>query len=143
MSQDKDIIVTRPDNGKGVVILNRSDYERKILTILGDEIKFALVNEDIYKLVLRFEDKYNRLIDDLFKKNIVNQDVKNELKKTGSRTGIIYGLPKIHKKSSPLRPILSTIGSYNYALSKHLIALLSSLSVGELCVCDSFDLQNK
>ena len=38
-----------------------------------------------------------------------------------SRSGIIYGPPKIHKHGgTPLRPIISACGTYNYKLAKHL-----------------------
>ena len=52
LSQDKGIIVTRPDKDK-------------------------LINEYIYKLVLKYEDICNRIIDDLFKKNVVSEDMKS------------------------------------------------------------------
>ena len=35
----------------------------------------------------------------------------NNLAPTGSRPGILYGLPKVLKPSIPLRPIVSTINS--------------------------------
>jgi hypothetical protein len=39
----------------------------------------------------------------------------------------LYGLPKIHKKGVPLRPIMNCISSPTYALAKYLRGLLSSL----------------
>ena len=39
----------------------------------------------------------------------------------------IYGLPKIHKNGVPLRPIVNTIGSPTYKLSKYLATLLRPL----------------
>ena len=36
----------------------------------------------------------------------------------------IYGLAKIHKQNTPLRPIVSTIGSPTYQLAKYLTKLL-------------------
>ena len=38
-----------------------------------------------------------------------------------------YGLPKIHKKETPLRPIVSSIGSVSYATSKELARILKLL----------------
>ena len=38
-----------------------------------------------------------------------------------------YGLPKIHKKETPLRPIVSSIGSVSYATSKELARILKPL----------------
>ena len=39
----------------------------------------------------------------------------------------IYGLPKIHKPDTPLRPIVSFYTSPTYGLSKHLVGILSPL----------------
>ena len=39
----------------------------------------------------------------------------------------MYGLPKIHKESVPLRPIVSTIGFPTYRLAKELARILSPL----------------
>ena len=40
-------------------------------------------------------------------------DVYTEIIPSGSRSGVMYGLPKIHKNGTPLRPIISAIGTYN------------------------------
>lgn len=40
LRKDKNIIITKPDKGKGVVILNRSDYINKAKEILDDKTKF-------------------------------------------------------------------------------------------------------
>ena len=39
-----------------------------------------------------------------------------------------YGLPKIHKKDSPLRPIVSGIWSILYKAAKYLVAILNPLT---------------
>ena len=41
----------------------------------------------------------------------------------GSKTGVLYGLPKIHKKENPLRPIISAIGSFTHHLAKYLFEI--------------------
>ena len=38
-----------------------------------------------------------------------------------------YGLPKIHKKDIPLRPIVSSIGSVTYGVAKELARILKPL----------------
>ena len=44
----------------------------------------------------------------------------------GSKTGVLYGLPKIHKKKNPLRPIISAVGTYTHSLAKYLVEILTS-----------------
>ena len=48
-----------------------------------------------------------------------------------------YGLPKVHKVSVPLRPIVSFINSPTYNLSKFLSRILSSLLVNRYSVRNS------
>ena len=38
--KNKDLLITRPDKGNGVVVLNKSDYVDKMSTILEDDEKF-------------------------------------------------------------------------------------------------------
>ena len=46
----------------------------------------------------------------------------------GSTTGVLYGLPKIHKTGCPFRPIVSSVNTYNYNLASFLITVLKPIS---------------
>ena len=46
---------------------------------------------------------------------------------TGAVTPKYYGLPKVHKKDTPLRPIVSSIGSVTYETAKELSRILKPL----------------
>ncbi len=89
-------------------------YLEKTETILSDTTKFKLLNEDVFKCILRLEDKLNRFLRTV--KNKLTEDVYNFLFASGSTPGILYGLPKVHKAGCPIRPILSAIGTFNYNL---------------------------
>lgn len=68
---NKDIVVTRPDKGNGIVILNRSDYINKVLSIIQDISKFKHLNTDILELCLKRENKLIRFLrDNLLKTNL-------------------------------------------------------------------------
>ena len=60
----------------------------------------------------------------------------------GSRPGILYGSPKVHKpvidNCPKFRPILSTIGTPTYKLAKFLVPIFSPLTSNEFSVHDSF-----
>ena len=43
---NKDIVITRPDKGTCVVILDKMFYEEKILRLISDVNKFRKLNED-------------------------------------------------------------------------------------------------
>ena len=65
----------------------------------------------------------------------------NELYPTGSRLGILCGLPKTHKCNIPLRPILSCINHYSYNIAKFFIPLLTPISTSTYVIKDSFSFQ--
>ena len=56
---------------------------------------------------------------------------------SGSKPGYMYGLRKIHKENTPLRPIISSIGTFSYNLAKFLVKLLSSLIKNEFSILNS------
>ena len=46
---------------------------------------------------------------------------------TGASFPKFYGLPKIHKKDIPLRPIVSSVGSVTYGVAKEVTRILKPL----------------
>ena len=137
-ASDSSIVVTKPDKGKGVVILDRQHYVEKVTKLLSDRTKFCLVTEPLHKLLLRVEDKVNRLLTKLKKDSAISDDTYNELHASGSNPGILYGLPKIHKPNVPVRPIFRACGTATYALAKFLVPLLSPVSENEFTVKNSY-----
>ena len=83
-SSDKSIVISKPDKGRGVVILDRTAYIEKMEAIVGDNsvTKFSLVREPMMKTIGQVEDRINRLLsklksvgmitDDLFKRLFVS-----------------------------------------------------------------------
>ena len=49
-----------------------------------------------------------------------------------------YWLPKIHKLSIPLRPILSSVNHYSYRIAKFFTPFLTPISTSSLVIKDSF-----
>jgi len=138
LSSNPNLVVTKPDKGNGVVLQDRQSYLDKMHTILDDRSKFQLSSEEWIKLLFRQEDRVNRFVDNLLKCGVISDEEKSRLRVSGSKPGIMYGLPKIHKRGVPLRPILSTIGTCNYDMSKFLVSLLSPICDSEYSVKDSF-----
>ena len=56
-----------------------------------------------------------------------NKLINRRLYPTGARSPKFYGLPKIHKEGTSLRPIFSSIGAVSYETSKALARILKSL----------------
>ena len=138
LSSDKSLIVTKPDKGYGIVVLDKTSYIGKMKLILADATKFCRISEEWKTCIYRNQDKVSRFVDELFKKKVINEELKWDLKNSGSRLGILYGSPKVHKRDVPLRPILSMVNSYNFSLSKFLVNLLAPLCNSPYAVKDSF-----
>ena len=83
------------------------------------------------------------LLRKLKQKNFFNENEYDKLHPSGSATTRIYGTPKMHKFSSSdsffqLRPIVSSVGIFNYNLASFLCDLLSPLVPNDYSCKDTF-----
>ena len=117
-----DCIVLTADRGVAIVIMNRQDYINKANSLL---------NQNTYRSISR--DPTNSIKNKLI----------SILKRVNNQTGLdsntyksmyprlcppkFYGLPKIHKPDTPLRPIVSSCGSVTYGVAKELAKILKPL----------------
>lgn len=53
LARNKDIIISKPDKGQGVVLINRCDYINKIEDILNDKTKFQEVFGNCESLIIK------------------------------------------------------------------------------------------
>ena len=134
------ITICKPDKGNGVVVLNHSDYCQKINQLLNDASKFVELPDDP---TITREKKLHEYLYYLKTKGVLDESTYQTIRPQGSKPGRIYGLPKIHKDGNPLRPIVSSIGTYTYELSKFLADILKPLANNQYTVRDSFSFANE
>ena len=139
LKSDKSIFITRPDKGRGTVILDKNEYIKKVETILSDKSKFKEIFEDPFKVITRLEDRLARLLRKFLKLEIISKDTFNHLFSSGASPGVLYGLPKIHKIGNPIRPVLSTINTFNYNVAKFFVPLLEPLTTNEYTLKNSLE----
>ena len=142
LAADSELVVCKPDKGNGIVLLNKSDYTNKMESLISDTNKFRPLNCDLLKLSLQREDKLSRLLLALESNGSLTKRQHEKLHPSGSKPGILYGLPKVHKPNVPLRPILSAIGTFNYNVAKFLVPLLHPLTSSQYTLQDSFEFAN-
>lgn len=65
----------------------------------------------------------------LFKNNIIDEKEKFKLSTHNAIAPKMYGLPKIHKVDTPLRPICSSINSPSYNLCKFIVNILKNIMI--------------
>jgi len=137
LKKDSNIVISRPDKGKGVVIMDKDEYIHKMNTLLSDKTKYKpLPHTDTLKHIIAIEDKLNRITRSIKSSTFNHQ----HLHISGTTPGIMYGVPKTHKPSIPLRPVLSAINTPSYKLAKTFIPILNPLTTNEYTLTDSFSL---
>ena len=100
--------------------MDKDDYCNKIKAMLSDQ--------NVYKKLKRnptssIEKKTSSLLKNL----VLPSQVMKKLNPRDSSAPRLYGLPKIHKESIPLRPIVSNVGGPTYQLARHLVKPLQTL----------------
>ena len=119
-----------------VVIMHKSTYVQKMKVIIDDKSKFAEVNEeDTLSRLSRFQSFLYRN----FKSLLTEQEYK-DIYPSASSIPVMYGLPKIHKSGTPLRPILSMVGCFNHAFAQWIGRQLGDLRQSKHVTKDSFSL---
>ena len=84
LRSNKYILITKPDKGFGVVILNRSEYDKKMVAILSDVTKFEYlgpVNE--FDNTAQNETKLQRGLLQLVKSDDLPKTVYEVIRPTG------------------------------------------------------------
>ena len=137
LSQRNNLVICRPDKGKGVVLMDRDKYNEKMHQILSDTTKFCEVGPPEFSLIFKTEDKINRTLKQLKDDSYISDITYRSLYSTGSSFGILYGLPKVHKDNVPLRPILAAYNSPSFSIAKFLVPLLKELSVNQYTLNNS------
>lgn len=125
VKSNNDIYISKPDTGAGVVRLDRVDYIQKMLIILNDSEKFLKIGPvETCDNTYRNEIKMQKRLLYLFRKGYFSKETYDMIRPSGSLRPRFYGLPKVHKKDVPLRPVLSMIGSAQHSLAQWLLHVI-------------------
>ena len=103
LQKNDDIIIKQSDKCKGFVVMDRTAYVEKVHNILGDINSYETMDKNP---VAKVEAQTKRIFKSVSKDKMTESTVK-ELTPNHSRTPVFYGLPKDHKPSVPLRPVIS------------------------------------
>ena len=133
---DHTIRIMKADKGNCTVIMDKKDYNDKIMHLLNDRNVYQILPVGDKSIEIT-EKKVNKLEYGFAKENKITTPVYHQLKCDKAVTPKFYGLPKIHKSDVPLRPIVSFIGAPTYCLAKFLVGILSSLLSLEYTVQNS------
>ena len=142
LKSNKELVITKPDKGTGVVLLDKQDYVAKMMSILNDSTKFERIGGCAeHDNTGKRERALQAFLLRLKKDNQITQEVYNRIRPTGSIRPRLYGLPKVHKPHPvPLRPILSMAGSAQHEIARWLNEILKPVleKYSKRVVKDSF-----
>ena len=112
------------DKGRATVVMDKTEYEEKIHTMLNDAHTYEKLQADPTSSYKR---KLIEKLTKLKKDGKIMEDQYKYLYPTSEATPRLYCTPKIHKANNPLRPIVDYTGSIGYNTSKALADLLGPL----------------
>ncbi|XP_075157514.1 uncharacterized protein LOC142230771 [Haematobia irritans] len=141
LKENKDLLILTADKGGKTVAMYKDDYEIKMKNILRDICTYRRLKRDPTSTL---QTKNNKLVEKLFRMNIIDTNEKLKLICKTANAPRIYGLPKIHKEGVPVRPICSSINSPSYELSNYIVNILKNLTKdSKYNVKDAIEFKNK
>ena len=106
-----------------MVVMDKEDYNTKSEELLQSSTYKNLTTDP----TTRQKNKLISLLKTTKAEGGISENSYKRLYPTGAIIQKYYGLPKVHKKDTPLRPIVSSIGSVTYETVKELSRILKPL----------------
>ena len=116
-------MVLTTDKGVSMVVMDKEDYNTKSEELLQPPT-YQILNTDPTN---RQKNKLISLLKSIKAEGGIDETTYKKLYPTGATTPKYYGLPEVHKKDTPLRAIVSSIGSVAYGTAKELSRILKPL----------------
>ena len=123
LKKDKERIILTADKGVALVIMNKNDYITKWEELLTTST-YKQIPEDPTN---RHKARLINILKNIKSEGGLNEDSYKKMYPTGAVSSKYYGLPKIHKAGTPLRSIISSIGTATYNTAKELARILKPL----------------
>ena len=123
LRRDKTRMVLTADKGVSMVVMDRVDYNSKSEELLHTPT-YQILKTDLTNMI---KNKLISLLKTIKAESGISETTYKKLYPTGATTPKYYGLPKVHKEETPLRPIVSSIRSATYETAKELSKILKPL----------------
>ena len=116
-------MVLTADKGVSMVFMDKEDYNTKSEELLQSSTYKILATDP----TTRHKNKLVSLLKSIKAEGGISESTYKRMYPTGATTPKYYGLPKVHKKDTPLRQIVSSTGSVTYETAKDLSRILKPL----------------
>ena len=151
LMENNDIVIQKSDKGNTVVLCDKTAYIERMKELIDDDTKFMDLNKHPDEWLSHILNSEKRVRQALYKyceknkkhvKYVFTEQQYWSIAPTGTRPGILYGLPKIHKalvnNLPKFRPIISMIATPTHKLSQFLVPIIEPITTNEYTVKDSF-----
>ena len=129
-------MVLTTNKGVALVVIDRTEYIRKAKDLLQDTSTYRTIKGDPTS---RLKNRLINILKKIKAESGIQDNIYKKMYPTGASPPKFYGLPKIHKKNIPLRPIVSSIGSVSYGVAKELSKIIKPLMGCSHPSCSEFN----
>ena len=112
--KDNEPLAVPFDKGVNFCVMKKETFEKKLKDLLQAE-QFSERKNLADSVIIKIEKDTNKELLAMKKKDEISETLYSRLRFTGAQPARLYGLAKVHKLGTPLRPVLSSPGSsYHY-----------------------------
>nr|VZI43343.1 unnamed protein product [Spirometra erinaceieuropaei] len=122
---DNDLVIVPADKGRSTVVLDRTDYNQKVKSLLEDRQSYVPCESNPMKTLTR---EINATLLAMENSGAISPIDRRMARAQETALARFYGLPNVHKEGAPLRPIVSLKGTPTYGLAKWLLQRLKFLT---------------
>ena len=114
--------------------MQSSEYESKLMDILAlpQFQKITTSRKNAKNAVLKEHDRVAATLSQMQREGRISEDLLSKLKPIGSQPPRLYGLAKVHKQNTPLRPVLSMPASAYYNVAKQVAEWLAVIPQAQI-----------
>lgn len=123
LKEHPSLLVLQSDKGNVTVIMQKTTYVDLANQLLLDDKYYKILNRDP---TLTLQNKSNQIIKEFSNKGYITSEEAKKLFEYNTIPALFYGLPKIHKPTLSLRPIVSSINTPTSNLSVFASKVLSA-----------------
>merc|ERR1711888_564566 len=141
--KDNDLLAVPFDKGIGICVMKKEDYHSKMDKIIALPQFKKLDNhrKNAKHPVLKEEERVVGLLKALQQENKIDEALYQRLKPMGSQPARLYGLAKVHKEDTPMRPVLSMPGSAYHKVAEYVAEQLAnvpqcSINTSTAAICE-------
>ena len=103
--KDNGLLAVPFDKGVGFYVMKKETYEKKLKDLLQAE-QFSERKNLTDSVIMKIKKDINIELLAMKKKDEISEAMYNRLRSTGAQPARLYGLAKVHKQCTLLRPVL-------------------------------------